>query len=125
MSLLERIAQQTRAAVIILHHVGKRAGSDVHGFDLDAAMHQDAARGASGLTNGVRWQCNLFGLPEKSAKKIIGVKSSEPGQYLALKVCKKNYGPPEPVYFLERLRGGMLTPCEKKLNRTTRTLMNL
>ena len=114
-SLLERIAQQTRAAVIILHHVGKRAGSDVHGFDLDAAMHQDAARGASGLTNGVRWQCNLFGLPEKNAKKIIGVKSSEPGQYLALKVCKKNYGPPEPVFFLERLRGGMLTPCEQKI----------
>jgi len=113
-SLMERIAQQTKAAVIFLHHVGKRAGADVHGFDLDAAMHQDASRGASGLTNGVRWQCNLFGLPEKNAKKIIGVPASEPGQYLALKVCKKNYGAPEPVHFLERLRGGMLRPCEPR-----------
>lgn len=78
-------------------------------------MHQDASRGASGLTNGVRWQCNLFGLPEKNAKQIIGVSSTEPGQHLALKVCKKNYGPPEPVFYLERLRGGILTPCEPKV----------
>jgi hypothetical protein len=117
-SLLEKIAQQTHAAVLALHHVGKRAGSEVHGFDLDAAMHQDASRGASGLTNGVRWQCNLFGLPEKNAKKSIGVSSSEPGQYLALKVCKKNYGAPESVFFLERLKGGMLKPVE----RTERTV---
>jgi hypothetical protein len=117
-SLLEKIAQQTGAAVLALHHVGKRAGSDVHGFDLDSAMHQDASRGASGLTNGVRWQCNLFGLPEKNVKKIIGVPSSVPGQYLALKVCKKNYGAPEPVFFLERRAGGMLVPVE----RTERTI---
>lgn len=69
--LIERIAQNTGAAVIILHHVGKRAGSAVHGFDLDAAMHQDASRGASGLTNGVRWQCNLFGLPEKIGRAHV------------------------------------------------------
>jgi len=111
-SLLEKIAQQTGAAVLALHHVGKRAGADVHGFDLDAAMHQDASRGASGLTNGVRWQCNLFGLPEKNAKKLLGVSSPDPGQYLALKVCKKNYGVPEPVHFLERGLGGILKPVE-------------
>ena len=110
-SLLEQIAQQTGAAVIILHHVGKRAGSDVHGFDLAAAMHQDASRGASGLTNGVRWQCNLFGIPESKTTKLIGRKS-EPGQFLALKVSKKNYGPPEPVHFLERFAGGMLLPVD-------------
>jgi len=111
-SLLEKIAQKTRAAVLCLHHVGKHSGF-VHGeFNLDAAMSQDIARGASGLTNGVRWQCNLFGVPGKNAKNIIGVKDANPGQFLALKVSKKNYGPPESVHFLERGHGGMLKPIE-------------
>ena len=108
-SLLERIAQKTGAAVIIIHHVSKRAGLNKEGFDLEAAMHQDAARGASGLTNGVRWQCNLFGLPEKSAQHKLGVNDALSGQYLALKVSKKNYGKPEEVHFLERGQGGLLS----------------
>jgi phage/plasmid primase-like uncharacterized protein len=111
-SLLEKIAQKTRAAVLCLHHVGKRSGFNNNEFSLDAAMNQDVARGASGLTNGVRWQCNLFGIPEKSAKNIIGVKDANPGQFLALRVSKKNYGKPEPVHFLERGHGGMLKPVE-------------
>ena len=109
-SLMERIAQKTGAAVIFLHHVGKKSGMTPNGFDLVAAMHQDASRGASGLTNGVRWQCNLSGLPEKECKKLIGVKDAQPGQYLAVKVSKKNYGLPEDVHYLERHAGGLLRP---------------
>jgi len=109
-SLLEKIAQATGAAVIACHHVGKKAGYANGNFDLDAAMHQDAARGASALTNGARWQCNLVGLPEQSAKKHCKVKWAKPGQFLALQVSKKNYGKPEPVHFLERLYGGVLRP---------------
>jgi RecA-family ATPase len=67
-SLLERIAQETGAAVLCCHHVGKFVSRDSKGgFSLEAAMSQDAARGASGLTNGARWQCNLFGLPDEAA----------------------------------------------------------
>lgn len=110
--LAEQLAQKTGAGVLLLHHVSKRAGVDNSGFNLEAAMSQDAARGASGLTNGVRWQCNLFGLPELAVKKELGVKQSTPGQYLAVKVSKKNYGPPEPIHFLERKSGGMLIPVE-------------
>ena len=105
-SLLEQISLTTHAAVISSHHVSK-AGRD---FDLYSAMHQDASRGASAITNGVRWQCNLAGLPEKEAKKELRVKFAKPGQYLAMTVSKKNYGPPEPVHFLERLSGGVLRP---------------
>jgi hypothetical protein len=75
-------------------------------------MSQDAARGASGLTNGARWQCNLFGLPDETAKKYLGVKDAAPGQYLALRVSKKNYGKPEQVHFLERGHAGTLRPVE-------------
>ena len=111
-SLLEKIAQSTRAAVVVLHHVGKRSGYQNSEFNLEAAMSQDCARGASGLTNGVRWQCNLFGIPEKNARNILGVEDAVPGQYLALRVSKKNYGKPEPVHYMERGHGGMLKPVE-------------
>ena len=73
-------------------------------------MHQDAARGASAITNGVRWQCNLVVIPEKVTLAHVKVKSSRPGQFLALQVSKKNYGKPEPVHFLERQQGGVLVP---------------
>ena len=112
-SLLERIAQATGAAVICSHHVGKFTSRDNKGsFNLETAMAQDAARGASGLTNGARWQCNLFGLPDDAVKKHLGITGATPGQYLALRVCKKNYGKPEPVHFLERGQGGMLQPVD-------------
>ena len=111
-SLVEQVAEESGAATLLLHHVSKRAGVGNAGFDLEAAMSQDAARGASGLTNGVRWQCNLFGLNESSAKKELGVKQAGPGQFLAVKVTKKNYGPPEPVHFLERGKAGILSPVE-------------
>lgn len=82
-TLFERLALATGASVIDLHHVQKKTGLTTNGFDLEAAMHQDAARGASGLTNGARWQCNLFGLPEQSAKKELGVRQARPGEFLA------------------------------------------
>ncbi|OGQ96501.1 MAG: hypothetical protein A2521_09460 [Deltaproteobacteria bacterium RIFOXYD12_FULL_57_12] len=116
-SLLEQIAQATAASVIFCHHVGKRSSLSNGEFDLDAAMHQDSARGASAITNGVRWQCNLVGLPEKAAKKHLKVKDAQPGQFLALQVSKKNYGPPEPVHFLERQQGGVLCPYEVAASR--------
>jgi RecA-family ATPase len=116
-SMLEQIAQATGAAVIVSHHVGKRSALSGGEFDLDAAMHQDSARGASAITNGVRWQCNLVGLPAKPANKHLHVKDAKPGQFLALQVSKKNYGPPEPVHFLERQQGGVLRPYEVAASR--------
>ncbi|MGE4558301.1 MAG: AAA family ATPase [Desulfovibrionaceae bacterium] len=108
-SLLERLAVETGACVICSHHVGKHAGKDNKGeFDLDVAMDPDVIRGASALTGACRWQCNLFGLPEKAARKLIGDPEAESGQYLAAKVCKKNYGPPEDMFFLVRKYGGAL-----------------
>jgi RecA-family ATPase len=108
-SLLERLAVETGASVICAHHVSKNAGSDGKGkFSLDAAMNQDALRGASALTGACRWQFNLFGLPGSAARRLIGVSEAEPGQYLAARVSKKNYGPPEGTFFLERKWGGAL-----------------
>ena len=109
-NLMEQISQETGAAVLFLHHVGKRSGMTPNGFDLAAAMNQDASRGASGLTNAVRWQLNLSGLPEKYCKEKLKIKDARPGQYLAVKVSKKNFGIPEDVHFLERHTGGLLLP---------------
>jgi regulatory protein RepA len=110
-TLVERLAQQTGAAVLSLHHVSKRAGLDGGSFSLDAAMHQDVSRGATALTNGVRWQANLFALPETYVKSSLKIKDAKPGQYLAFKVSKKNYGPPEEIHYLERGFDGVLMPA--------------
>ena len=109
---LEQIANGAGGAVLGLHHVGKRAGMVSGQFDLDAAMSPDVARGASGLTWAARWQLNVFGLPERNAKKELGVNQALSGEYLATRVSKKNYGPGEPVHFLHRLPDGVLSPVE-------------
>ncbi len=109
-SLLEQLAQATGAAIVICHHTGKKTAFVAGKFDLDSALHQDSARGATALTNAFRWQCNLVGLPDKEARRIVCVRDAIPGQFLALQVSKKNYGKPEPIHFLQRLPGGVLKP---------------
>ena len=111
-SLLERLAMETGASVLCVHHVGKRAGYTKKGFDLGEAMHPDVLRGATAITGAIRWQMNLFPLPAKEAKKEIGDQQAEWGTYLAGKVSKKNYGPPESVFFLKRERDGFLVPVQ-------------
>jgi phage/plasmid primase-like uncharacterized protein/RecA-family ATPase len=122
-SLLERITAETGATVIVCHHTGKGAalGADKK-FSLDAALHQDAMRGASALTGAARWQLNLVTLPAKDARGIIGATEAGPGQYLAAKVAKKNYGPPEDAFFLRRGEGGVLVPVEARRTAEDRDL---
>src|SRR5690606_14169428 len=48
----ERIAKATGATVLLLHHANKGSMSAEE-------RNQNAARGASALTDGARWQMNL------------------------------------------------------------------
>lgn len=109
-SRLESIAIETGASVLIIHHVSKYSGVSNGKFDLEKALNQDAARGAGSLTAAVRWQLNLIGIPKDATKKYFG--AAEHGRYLVGRVSKKNYGPPENEFFLERQRGGILHRAE-------------
>ena len=99
---LETLAKQTGATVMIAHHTNK--GS----YSQDNEPGQGASRGASALTDGLRWQMNLGRLtPAQLAS--IGASKDHSGQYVAATVTKTNYSAfPAPV-LLERMNDGYLT----------------
>lgn len=99
---LETIAQRTGATVMVSHHTNK--GS----YQADGDPSQGAARGASALTDGLRWQMNL-GRPSQKQLDSIGISNQHAGRYVTATVTKTNYSAfPEPV-ILERLDGGYLS----------------
>lgn len=99
---LETLAKQSGATVMIAHHTNK--GS----YSQDHEPGQGASRGASALTDGLRWQMNLGRLTPAQLSSI-GASKDQGGQYVAATVTKTNYSAfPAPV-LLERLDGGYLT----------------
>lgn len=105
--VLEKLANETGASILCLHHVGKGAKT------WEDNLHQYAARGASGFVGAVRAQLNLVTLTKDEAKKVIRPEE-EPGngEYLALGFAKCSYGPPRQPVFLRRLQGGVFEPVE-------------
>jgi RecA-family ATPase len=88
--------------VLFAHHTGKAARKD---SDLGAAA--TAARGASGLTDAVRWQANL--VPAKKLPEDIYA-ASEP-RHLWLTVTKTNRAPEGADLRLVRGKHGVLRPA--------------
>ncbi len=108
------IAQETGAAVLLPHHTVKGfAKGKGNKFELATALHQDAARGASGFTAAAAWVFNLVPLPKDAAEKYVGV-SAKDEEYLAGRISKNRFGKKgEPVFF-HVLSDGMLDVCEQK-----------
>ena len=99
---LETLAKQTGATVMIAHHTNKTS------YIPDYEPGQGASRGASALTDGLRWQMNLGRLSAEQLKSI-GVPKEHGGRYVAATVTKTNYSSiPAPV-LLERLDDGYLS----------------
>lgn len=97
--LLERLTQLPgNPTVLCAHHTTKAARTSSSG------ARSVAARGASALTDGARWQGNLF-VP-------IDDESNEYQDHLAVfQITKSNYGPKPPALYLKRMPGsGVLIP---------------
>lgn len=105
-SLLERIAEETGATVIAIHHIAKLSRNDT---SIDKYLQQDAVRGASGFVNGVRWLLLLAPLSLADIKSIGG-DPKRLGHYLAARVAKNNAASLRPHFLLERGPGGVLMP---------------
>jgi hypothetical protein len=118
---LETLAKETGATVMIAHHTNK--GS----YGPDGEPGQGASRGASALTDGLRWQMNLGRLADKQLSSI-GASKEQSGQYVAATVTKTNYSAfPAPV-FLERIDGGYLTAmsaAQAKQRAETKAILNV
>jgi hypothetical protein len=98
--LLERLTMLPgRPSVICAHHTTKAARTS------NTGARSVAARGASALTDGARWQGNLF-VPfddngSESSQENVAV----------FQITKSNYGPKPPAVYLTRRPGsGVLVP---------------
>ena len=101
----ERIAQETGAFVLWCNHSNK------YSMRQGNAMEQDAARGSSALTDGMRWQMNLATMSDHIAKKC-GISKKERRFYVQMAIPKNNYAPPFGETWLKRGEGGYLSYTE-------------
>ena len=103
----EHLSQETGAFVLWANHANK------HSMRTGDAMAQEAARGSSALTDGMRWQMNMATMGKDIAKKR-GVQEKERGFYVQISVPKNNYGEPFGEAWLKRGSGGYLHYVELK-----------
>lgn len=98
---LEKLSQLTGASVMLAHHANKNSAST-------GDVSQGASRGASALTDGLRWQMNM-NRPTDAQASAFGMSKDALGSYVAATVTKSNYSViPAPV-LLERGAGGYLS----------------
>lgn len=98
---LEKLAQQTGATVLLAHHANKNSTTN-------GDVSQGASRGASALTDGLRWQMNL-NRPTEAQANTFNLPKDALGNYVAATVTKTNYSAiPAPV-LLERGQDGYLS----------------
>ena len=98
--VLEYLALTTGATVLIAHHTGKGATNSKE-------TNQDASRGASALTDGIRWQLALTSLSSLS-KGYKGLPPEARHRYMEAKLVKTNYTAPQPEVLLFRGEDGYL-----------------
>ena len=114
-TLLERLSSETGASVIMSHHVTKGSTTKEDGSQsLEKALLAEAMRGASGFTGAARWQLNLVSLTVKTARQEIDAQDIRDHAFVAGRVSKKNYGPQEDRFYLERGPGGVFIPAKSK-----------
>lgn len=110
---VERVAQATGAAVLIIHHANKGSMSS-------SEPSQSASRGSSALTDGVRLQMNLATLDNNGAKKL-GIPEEQRKSHLILSITKTNYSAPQQDIILHRSEGGYLTNAKLTPSKTPTT----
>ena len=99
---LEKLAQQTGATLMLAHHTNKYSSAS------GGEVSQSASRGASALTDGLRWQMNL-NRPTDSQATTFNLHKGGLSNYVAATVTKTNYSAvPAPV-LLERGQDGYLS----------------
>lgn len=89
---LEYLSLATGATVLVAHHSNKASMNNAE------AASQAHARGASSLTDGLRWQLSLTTVGEKHRQRER-LQARAAGHYVEVSLVKSNYtAPQEPVY---------------------------
>lgn len=100
MGQLERLAKESGAAVLYVHHTSKTAAL------AGAGASQQAARGSSVLVDNARWAAFLAPMSESEARSFT-IEGS-PARYVRWNVSKQNYGAPLEDVWYERQANGVL-----------------
>jgi RecA-family ATPase len=104
---LEKLAELTGATILIAHHSNKSS------YNADGGVDQGASRGASSLTDGIRWQLNLG--PVSTAQiKAQGLTKDTAHGYVCATVTKSNYSAKGAPVILVRSDGGYLTAIKSR-----------
>lgn len=110
---LEKLGNETGAAVLFLHHANKSSGRD--GTDTE----QSAIRGASSLIDNSRWGASLRRMTSDEAGKLSDdtfngapIGEERRGFFVRFDAPKNNYGSPMATQWYERKHGGVLRPVE-------------
>lgn len=125
---LERIAAESGASVLYLHHVNKGSVRD------GQSDQQQAARGASALIDNARWCGYVASMTEEEARHLRVAHGFDPvgagrrAEFVRFGGSKENYTAEKPEQWYRRARGGVLLPVElnpiKKQARTQGTKVN-
>lgn len=100
---LERLAKDSGAAVLYLHHTSKASALGGQG------NLQQAARGSSVLADNARWVAFLSVMTEQEAR-LAGVPAADRLNHVRWNISKQNYGAPRPDQWYRRGAGGVLLP---------------
>jgi RecA-family ATPase len=111
-SEIERIVAPTGTAALVLHHVSKATALGGQGGE------QQAARGASAITDNARLQLNLVGMTVEDAE-ARGITAEGRRQWVRLVTSKCNYAAPSDDRWLRREAGGVLAQAEPPEPRAT------
>ena len=106
---LEALCLEHNTTIIFLHHTNKGTGAEVT---------QHASRGASALTDNVRWQVNLATMSEDEAKTAMDgtiICATERAWYVKLIFAKINYSAPINDIWFKKQNGGALKKVTVKI----------
>lgn len=111
LSQLEKLAVETEAGVLFLHHVSKSSVRN------GATISQQAARGASSLIDNARWCSYISAMSEKEFERFIEprnrfIERKCRHSFVKLGVNKQNYSGASSEQWYERQTDGVLRPIE-------------
>jgi hypothetical protein len=95
LEVFDRIALETGAAVLLIHHTNKSA--NLNGLQGD----QSSARGSNAIVGNTRWSLHLETVKDDSGEKRIKVS-----------IPRASYGPEGGEWWLERTEGGVLVASD-------------
>lgn len=106
LEIFDRIALETGAAVLLIHHTNKSA--NLNGQQGD----QSSARGSNAIVGNTRWSLHLETVKDDSGEKRIKVS-----------IPRASYGPEGGEWWLERTDGGVLMASDSTIAGTPQRSM--